>query len=405
MATLVLDLKDRRPLLAFPEWARDAIASAAPAGWTTAVLDVPADGSGDGAARASPELLAEAADARVYVGYGVPAEFVRAAPRLEWVHSGAAGVASSLGPDLLARSVRFTNSAGVHGPPIAETVLAAMLYFARGLDLAARAQREGRWAGDDFWGAGSPVVEMSASVVGVIGYGGIGRGVAARALALGSRVLALRRHGEGEPGATGRAAAPPAPVGPPARMRRLAAKEGRPGGGTLRMLEGEPGAALRATSPALRRAVAPPAGQGAGRLELRAGRRALADIAAESDYLVVAAPETRETRGMIDERILSLAKPGAVLVNVARGGLVDEDALLGALNSGRLRGAALDVFCEEPLPPAHPFFSHPRVLVTPHVSAATRGYWERQTALIVDNVQRFARGDPLLNLVDPDAGY
>lgn len=402
MATLVLDLKDRRPLLAFPEWARDAIVSAAPADWTTAVLDVPADGSGDGVARASPELLAEAADARVYMGYGVPAEFVRAAPRLEWVHSGAAGVASSLGPDLLARPVRFTNSAGVHGPPIAETVLAAMLYFARGLDLAARAQREGRWAGDDFWAAGSPVAEMSASVVGVIGYGGIGRGVAERALALGSRVLALRRHDQGELGAAGRAAAP-SPDRPPACG--LAAKEGRPGGGTLRMLEGEPGAALRATAPALRRAAASPAGPGAGRLEVRTGRRALADIAAESDYLVVAAPETRETRGMIDERILSLAKPGAVLVNVARGGLVDEDALLGALNSGRLRGAALDVFREEPLPPSHPFFSHPRVLVTPHVSAATRGYWERQTALIVDNVQRFARGDPLLNLVDPDAGY
>lgn len=384
MATLVLDLKDRRPLLAFPEWAREAIASAAPAGWTTAVPDVPADGSGDGVARTSPELLAEAADARVYMGYGVPAEFVRAAPRLEWVHSGAAGVASSLGPELLARDVRFTNSAGIHGPPVAETVLAAMLYFARGLDLAARAQREGRWAGDDFWGAGSPVAEMSASVVGVVGYGGIGRSVAERVLALGGRVLALRRREGGELGAAGRAAAQPA-----------------------RMREEEPGAAMRATVPGLRRrrAEASPADRAPGRLDVRAGRQALADVAAESDYLVVAAPETRETRGMIDERILSLTKPGAVLVNMARGGLVDEDALLGALNSGRLRGAALDVFREEPLPPGHPFFSHPRVLVTPHVSAATRSYWERQTALIVDNIERFARGDPLINVVDPDAGY
>lgn len=348
MATLVLDLMDARPLLAFPGWAREAILHAVPAGWSTAVLDVPADGSGDGAQRTPPELLAEAADARVYVGYGVSAEFLRAAPNLEWVHSGAAGVASSLGPEMLSRPIRFTNSAGIHGPPVAETAIAAILYFARGLDLAVRAQREGRWGGEEFWGAESPVAELAASVVGVIGYGGIGRGVAERALALGSRVLALRRRDGKDDGA---------------------------------------------------------AGLSGGRIEVCTGDAALARIAARSDYLVLAAPETAETRGLIGRSLLSAMKPRAVLVNVARGGLVDEDALLDALNSGRLRGAALDVFREEPLPAGHPFFAHPRVLVTPHVSAATRLYWERQAELIAGNLRRFVEGRPLRNAVDKRAGY
>ncbi len=339
---------DSRPLLAFPGWAREAILGAVPRGWSTAVLDVPANASGDGVQRFPPELLDEAADARVYVGYGVSPEFLRVAPRLEWVHSGAAGVASSLGPEMLSRPVHFTNSAGIHGPPVAETAVAAMLYFARGLDLAVRAQREGRWGGDDFWGDDSPVAELSASVVGVVGYGGIGRGVAERALAMGSRVLALRRRA--------------ARAEPPVRPEE-------------------------------------------GRLEVCSGDAALARIAAESDYLVLAAPETPQTRGLVGRRMLASMKARAVLVNVARGGLVDEEALLAALNSGRLRGAALDVFREEPLPPGHPFFAHPRVLVTPHVSAATRNYWKRQVALVADNIRRFARGEPLRNVVDKQAGY
>ena len=98
-------------------------------------------------------------------------------------------------------------------------------------------------------------------------------------------------------------------------------------------------------------------------------------------------------------------KPGAVLINVSRGRLVDEEALLQALDSGRLRGAGLDVFSREPLPAAHPFYRHPQVLITPHVSATTRRFWDRQTELITDNIGRFARGQQLRNLVNKAAGY
>lgn len=311
-------------------------------------METPADGSGDGALRAPPELLRAVADARAYMGYGVPAQVLEAGRRLEWVHSAAAGVGSSLGSAMLERDVLFTNSAGVHGPPIAESVLAMLLYFARGLDLAVRAQQEGRWGAEAFWAADSPVAELAGSTVGIVGFGGVGREVARRASCLGSRVVAVRRTAS---------AAPPGAPGPEVGPR------------------------------------------------VETGPEGLARVLDQSDYVVLAVPETPRTRNLMDRRRIFSMKRGAVLVNVARGRVLDDEALLEALNAGRLRGAALDVFHAEPLLPGHPFYRHPRVLVTPHVSATTRRFWERETDLIADNIARFARGQPLRNLVDKSAGY
>lgn len=342
MATLVVDLQDRRPVWSLPGWARDKIRSAAPHGWSVAFMRTPADGSGDGSLRAPPELLDAVADARVYMGYGVPAQVLEGAGQLEWAHSAAAGVGSSLGAAMLDRDVLFTNSAGVHGPPMAESVMAMLLHFARGLDLAVRAQREGRWGAAEFWAADSPVAELAGSTVGVIGFGGIGREVARRASCMGSRVVAVRRTGSS------------------AQDDEVAVRNGPDG---------------------------------------------LSHVLANSDYVVLAVPETARTRNMMNRRRIFSMKRGAVLVNVARGRIVDEEALLEALDAGHLRGAGLDVFHAEPLPRNHPFYQHPRVLVTPHVSATTRRFWERETDLIADNLQRFARGEPLRNLVDKAAGY
>lgn len=353
MPTLVVDLQDRRPVWSLPGWARDKMRSAAPSAWSVAFMETPADGSGDGSLRAPPELLRAVVDARAYMGYGIPAEVLEAGRRLEWVHSAAAGVGSSLGRAMLERDVLFTNSAGVHGPPIAESVLAMLLYFARGLDLAVRAQQEGRWAAEAFWAADSPVAELAGSTVGIVGFGGIGREVARRASSLGSRVLAVRRTGS---------AAPPDESVP----------------------EVESGDAPDAQL---------------------AGPDGLARVLEQSDYVVLAVPETPRTRNLINRQRIFSMKRGAVLVNVARGRIVDEEALLEALTADHLRGAGLDVFHEEPLPPGHPFYRHPRVLVTPHVSATTRRFWERETDLIADNIARFARGQPLRNLVDKAAGY
>lgn len=351
MATVVVDLCDRRPIWSLPEWAKDRIRAAAPADWSVTFMETDADGSGDGMLRAPPELVRAVARARVYMGYGIPADVLRAGNRLEWLHSAAAGVGSSLGPEMLASDAIFTNSAGIHGPPIAETAMAMILHFARGLDLAARAQRELRWGAPQFWAADAPVTEVSGSVVGIVGFGGIGREVARRAACLGSRVLAVRRKA--------------------GRGRDLSQAQGARDAG----------------------------------VEVVAGDQGLSRVMRESDFIVLAVPETDETRGMIDRRRLFSAKPGSVLVNVARGKILDEEALLDALDSGPIRAAALDVFSTEPLPPDHPFYRHPRVLMTPHVSATTRRFWERETALIADNLGRFGRGEPLRNQVDKRAGY
>ncbi len=345
MATVVVDLADSRPIWALPARMRSRIRSSVPDSWSVAFMDTPADGSGDGVQRAPAALLEAVADARVYLGYGIPGEVLTAAPRLEWAHSAAAGVASSLGPEMLASDVLFTNSAGIHAPPMAETVLAMMLHFARGLDLATRAQAREEWAAPCYWAADAPVREVAGATVGVIGYGGIGRAVAAAATCLGCCVRAVRRR------------PPPAPESDCAGV------------------------------------------------ELMFGEEGLDRLVRASDYLVLAVPETRATRGMMDPARIRSMKPGSVLINVARGGLVDEEALLATLDSGRLRGAALDVFSREPLPAGHPFYRHPRILMTPHVSATSRGFWGREGALIMENLTRFAQGRPLRNVVDKAAGY
>jgi phosphoglycerate dehydrogenase-like enzyme len=256
---------------------------------------------------------------------------------------------------MLASPVLFTNSAGVHAPPMAETVLAMILFFGRGLDLAVRSQRLGRWDKDAFYRAGAPVGELAGATVGIVGFGGVGREVARRVVALGARVIALVRD-------------------PP-----------RAGLANLEALVGE--------------------GRLGERIDVLHGEGGLDTVLRASDILVIAAPETADTRGMIDAQALERMKEGALLVNVARGKLVDEAALVRSLESGRLRGAGLDVFAREPLPQGHPLWSLPNALITPHVSAVTRSFWDRETALMTENVRRYLGGETLLNLVNKQAGY
>src|SRR5436190_1727516 len=128
-------------------------------------------------------------------------------------------------------------------------------------------------------------------------------------------------------------------------------------------------------------------------------------LAAESDCLVITAPHTAETRGAVSRVVLERLPHDAIVVNVSRGTLLDETALLAVLDASRVRGAALDVFAAEPLPAGHPFWRHPRVLVSPHVAAVTARFWERETGLIVENIRRYLAGSPLANTVDLEAGY
>jgi phosphoglycerate dehydrogenase-like enzyme len=363
MPKLVLDLNDRRPAWALPDWVPSKVEAALPSGWVFRVMETVADGSGDGVAGLSPELLEAVRDAEIYLGYGVSPALLEEGGGLKWIHSGAAGVGSSLFPSMVESPVLFTNSKGIHGPPMGDTALAMILHFARGLDFAVTSKRTGSWDTGPFYRADHPLTEMAAATVGVFGFGGVGREVAKRARALGARVLAFDR-------------------GPEAFGR-----------GRDVFVDGE-------WCP--QKLDAGPDGEGFQTLHGESGFHALLS---ESDFLVLTAPETPETRGILDEAALARMKPHAVLINLSRGSLVEEVALVRALEEGRLRAAGLDVFASEPLPPDHPLWQLPNVVITPHVSAVTRGFWRRQTDLILENLRRYFAGETLLNLVDKEAGY
>jgi phosphoglycerate dehydrogenase-like enzyme len=131
----------------------------------------------------------------------------------------------------------------------------------------------------------------------------------------------------------------------------------------------------------------------------------LEELVGSADALVVAAPATPATAGLIDGRVLKSAKPGVHIVNVARGSLIDQEALLAALDDGVVGHATLDVTTPEPLPDGHPLYSHPNVSVSPHVSAAFPDIGPRGLERFLDNLRRYRAGEPLVGLVDPDAGY
>jgi phosphoglycerate dehydrogenase-like enzyme len=121
--------------------------------------------------------------------------------------------------------------------------------------------------------------------------------------------------------------------------------------------------------------------------------------------IAVCTPRLPATTGLVNRAAFALMKPDAVLVNVSRGGVVREDALLEALRAGTLRGAAMDVFAAEPLPDTDPLWTAPRLLISPHCSAVYDGWEEAAVEMFADNLTRFLRGEPLQNVVDPERGY
>jgi phosphoglycerate dehydrogenase-like enzyme len=188
------------------------------------------------------------------------------------------------------------------------------------------------------------VDEISGRTAGIVGYGDIGRAAATRLKAMGIDVVALRRT------------VPPSGAADP-----LVSRYYGPGG--------------------------------------------LREMIAQCDYVVVTAPLTPETRGMIGAREFAAMKPGAVIVNVGRGAVIDEAAMIQALTEKRILGAALDVFTTEPLPSCHPFFQLENVLLSPHSTDHTRDWLERAMQFFLTQFERFSKGEPLLNVVDKKRGY
>ncbi len=270
------------------------------------------------------------------------------APRLTWVHSASAGVERALTPTARSRGIVITNARGVFSRPIAEYVMMMMLAVSRKLPGLLELQRERTW---------QPLEggELRDVTVGIVGLGSIGRAVGALATAFGCRVVATRRR----------------PVG-----------DDDPADGG----DGEPSF-------------------GEVMLDRVGGPETLPTLLAESDFVVLAAPLTPDTENMIDAETLAAMKPGAWLINVARGRLVDERALLRALRDGPIGGAVLDTFRDEPLQPTSPFYDLPNVIVTPHTSWSSGRVLDRSVELFTDNLRRFAAGEPLLNVVDPGQGY
>jgi phosphoglycerate dehydrogenase-like enzyme len=263
------------------------------------------------------------------------------ARRLRWVHTSAVAVETICLPELFARGVLVSNSRGIQAAPIAEHVMTVVLALAKQLPYAIAAQRERRWAQNDFVGERLPCM-LEGRTLGMIGVGTIGSAIAHLAGAFGMRVLGVRRRAEG--GAV-------------------------PGIETIF-----------------------PASQ-------------LDAVLEAADVLVIAAPLTSATQDLIAATQLARMKRRSILVNVGRGRIVNHRALGDALRSGHLAGAALDVFPQEPLAPDDPLWTFDNVIITPHTSGFRSGHWPDVIDLFSENLRRFERDEALKFRVDPSHGY
>ena len=254
---------------------------------------------------------------------------------VRWVHSISAGVEHLPLARMAERGIVLTNSAGAYATAMAEYALAAMIMLARSLPSWLDGQREQRWLEAGQFDANV----LRGKRLGIVGYGAVGRELAATGKALGMEVWATKRS----------------PLFPSA----------------------EPLDRLLPTSD-------------------------LPELLVSSDVVVLCASLNRSTRHLIGTTELESMKPTAVLVNVARGGLIDEQALVRALHEGRLRGAMLDVTTEEPLPPESPLWSAPNLYITPHISGNTPESWRWQVEFFCRNLQLYLDGSPerMGNLVD-----
>jgi phosphoglycerate dehydrogenase-like enzyme len=268
-----------------------------------------------------------------------------AATRLRWVQSPAVGVGSLMFPELLASAVVVTSARGIRARAIAEHVIGVTIALARRLPAAMRAQIAHHWAQNELEGSASGVRSLDGLRMGIVGLGSIGMEIVKLAAPFGIRVSGIRR---------------------------------RPSGST--------------ESPI------------AGVDDVLSPER-LPELLEKSDVVVLAVPHTPETKQLIGRVEIDRMKRGAFLINIARGKLIDDSAVVDALRDGRLGGAALDVFTREPLEASSPYWDLPNVIITPHTSGAMQDYWTPLVSLFSENLRRFEKGEPLVNVVDKIAGY
>jgi phosphoglycerate dehydrogenase-like enzyme len=288
------------------------------------------------------DLEAHLGDAEVVMTWSLRPEQFRLARTLRWIHSPAAAVHQLMFPELIQSDVIITNARTVHGTVVAELVIALVFALAKNLHRAAHFQRQHVWAQEAMWEETPRPREVSGATLGLVGLGSIGSEVARRASALGMRVIAVRDHPEKESSAE---------------------------------------------------------------LAQVFGSAQIDELLSQSDYVVLAAPVTPATRNLIDAARLAKMKREACLINVSRGPLINEPALVQALREHRIGGAALDVFEQEPLPADSPLWDLENLLITPHIGGLTDKLWERHYALFSENLRRFLKREPLLSEVDKQQGY
>lgn len=286
-------------------------------------------------------MEAELPDVDIFVGYSLRPQQFLLAKKLKWIHSTAAGVGQLMFPELKASSVGVTNASGIHTVPMAEHILGTLVALARHFPDCVRYQAAHHWAQQEIWDKPLRPRELAGQTLLIIGFGAIGRELARRVRPLGMQIWAMTRSGTGDASLADR-------ILPVAQLDA---------------------------------------------------------VIYQADYVVLAAPETPETHHMIGAKQLAAMKPTAYLINVARGTLVDEAALIEALEKRAIAGAALDVTSEEPLPAESPLWGLENVFITPHMSAASEYLWDRQTDLLLQNLERWFSGRELINRVDLQRGY
>jgi len=290
------------------------------------------------------EFLARLPEAEIICSYWMPANWRQLAPHLHWLQCSSAGVDGLLPTGVLDADsgVIVTTATGVHATTISEYVFGSILMFNRNWQEMVRLQDRHVWPRSASW-YNLGARELVDQTVGIIGLGHIGRRVAQLARAFGMHVLATRRT--------------------------VSNGEKDPDVDQLYPME------------------------------------QLQELLRLSDYVVLAVPLTQETEKLMGEAELRVMPRNAYLVNVARGRVVDEEALIRALQERWIAGAGLDVTGEEPLPANSPLYSMPNVILTPHISGLSAHYDKRLTALFAENLQRYRSGQPLRNRYDPERGY
>ncbi|MGD9645743.1 MAG: D-2-hydroxyacid dehydrogenase [Pirellulales bacterium] len=298
--------------------------------------------------------LAEIRDADAFFGKLTPS-LLAAAQRLRWVQAATASLEHYIFPDLVEHACTLTNMRGLYSDVVAEHAIGMLIALCRNFPRYIRQQQQGIWApvggeearGDFISGPGTVTAidrahrHLAGSTLGIVGLGEIGREIARKAEAFDLHVVAVDPHND-------QVVKSVDTIWPPDQLDRLLAA---------------------------------------------------------SDFVIIAAPHTPQTARLFSAAQFERMKRSAFLINVGRGAIVDLDDLAAALAAGKISGAGLDVFETEPLPADHPLWCMENVIVTPHIAGYSTEIAERHLQVVLDNVSRFVRGEPLRNVVDKSRWY